>query len=1528
MNQIEQKVVLNNDGYNQQIQESVQQLDNFNKANGITGEKLKTVKRQMREASGEAFNLAQQYSLLSEEVKNSQFGRQLQADMQAAIQKAGELKDLMGDVNREIGNIASDTRTWDTAKEGMDVLANSVSLAASAYGAFAGDSQTALRMMNLAQAATTALSAAQAIQNAVQKESNIMQTIASIKNWARTKSIAASTTATLTETAVTKASTVADKIDNAETVKTIALKGSEKVATIASTTAKVAETTATKGATIAQSVFNAVANANPYVLLATAIVTVCGALWAFASATEESAYQEKKAQEAAQKHEDELMLVSEYYDKTGKSLEGLEKIQERQPDLWAKLRTEAELYKKSLASAKEANDRIGASTGDLVSKFMTLQKQWSMLKTEAEKKKWIDDNQTAFNQLGLSVNNLNDAYNVLVKNAPKVIEALRSIAEARAYEEMYQEAIKKREREWNRRTKSRATGDYYNKYNESTEQIGIDETYAIRHNSEWKNAGIGLSDVEFSRACGQITSYYKLNQSGIDKINKYRNKLALESNHRQKKYYDDEVDYYAQSYERAQGAAMRAQQTLAESGTNIDANGAINGTTGGGKNGTTGGGKNGGNTTTTETPLEAYNKELVAIQNKYGAYLSNAALTEEEILEIKRSQTEDEINAITKYIDNLSKSGAEADDVRKELARLQPIINNLKNRLKRLKVIEMDNKIVKEANEDYAESIDKLNRDRKNGWITETEYNNQYLKAVEQLTNKLRTVTDINDELIDIINTKQKEISNIDFAKKWDEADIAVEGLIDDFQRIMNGQALGNNYYNEKRKVGASVENAVNEYETMYSNSASWKMAQTNDDKLDWIKDNQVASISLGVNKDDVNLIANIGDAANMSQAEIAALNGAIDRLNKKLGISFNSDDNALAYIRQNFGAIKELGADGKDLGNISKIRDVASATEEQIESLNNVVELLNNTLSSKWEFDWAGDFLALLRDNQALLEGTVTDVRNVSDAIQYAKNIITKRELASHSNFTGLVENDQENYEQFIKLNVDYSVIDDLQTKLNDYLDEINVTLNTEIDVDNLDEIENELSALNIDPIKKGTALGYVNALKTELAKGKFEFNPDTFTNFVKQLEENNINLKSELDVSNIDEIKNELQSGEIKVDENTLNALIEILDNINQAVNNDVAKVSSAMAKLQNDIAPRVTGIGGVENYRVNATPSNKVEKAANTFKTGYGKTSNWQNEDKVSAMQDQLSELIKRYQDAEAKLTQIVETNDKMGLQIDTRDLESQMLDLENRIKDIHDNIQESLNFRIRMEGVNDMLNGMSSLSNLGNSIATLGDTFDSIEESADGASEVFQKFGAIISVVQGIIEGVNTVMTIFNFLQDLFTAKTIASGVATENAGAMESVKAGEDIAAIPSTVALTAANKALEVSYLDLAAASIFAAHASIPFAGVGIATGFVSEMIGTMGAIKAATYAMGAFANGGIVSDGAYYGDSTLIRANKGEMLLNQHEQRNLFNLLDGTLSNPFSAGEVEFKISGDNLYGSLKNHKKIKSKTGHNISL
>ena len=123
--------------------------------------------------------------------------------------------------------------------------------------------------------------------------------------------------------------------------------------------------------------------------------------------------------------------------------------------------------------------------------------------------------------------------------------------------------------------------------------------------------------------------------------------------------------------------------------------------------------------------------------------------------------------------------------------------------------------------------------------------------------------------------------------------------------------------------------------------------------------------------------------------------------------------------------------------------------------------------------------------------------------------------------------------------------------------------------------------------------------------------------------------------------------------------------------------------------------------------------------------------------------------------------------------------------------------------------------------------------------------------------------------------------IAAGVKTTEAAAniaasaAEKEKMGTDVTAETVTATATAANKALEVSFLDLASAMIFAAHASIPFAGVGIATGLISTMLSVQAATKAATLAMAAFESGGIVGGNSYHGDRLIARVNSGEMILN-----------------------------------------------------
>lgn len=80
----------------------------------------------------------------------------------------------------------------------------------------------------------------------------------------------------------------------------------------------------------------------------------------------------------------------------------------------------------------------------------------------------------------------------------------------------------------------------------------------------------------------------------------------------------------------------------------------------------------------------------------------------------------------------------------------------------------------------------------------------------------------------------------------------------------------------------------------------------------------------------------------------------------------------------------------------------------------------------------------------------------------------------------------------------------------------------------------------------------------------------------------------------------------------------------------------------------------------------------------------------------------------------------------------------------------------------------------------------------------------------------------------------------------------------------------------------------------------------------------------GKFASGGIIGGNTTVGDFNLARVNKGEMILNSREQGKLFSILSssGYYSNNISnSGNVEFKIHGKDLVGTINNYNKKVSK-------
>lgn len=140
-------------------------------------------------------------------------------------------------------------------------------------------------------------------------------------------------------------------------------------------------------ATIAQRAWNLVANANPYILLATAILTVVGAIGLYIAATSKAAKE-------------------------------------------AKLQA-------------EINNKLADSVAEPLIEYKKLQAQWNSLGNDLKaKEKFVDDNKKSFQSLGLSVNSVTDAEAALVKNTSAVVQALMLRAKANAKMEIATEAYK------------------------------------------------------------------------------------------------------------------------------------------------------------------------------------------------------------------------------------------------------------------------------------------------------------------------------------------------------------------------------------------------------------------------------------------------------------------------------------------------------------------------------------------------------------------------------------------------------------------------------------------------------------------------------------------------------------------------------------------------------------------------------------------------------------------------------------------------------------------------------------------------------------------------------------------------------------------------------------------------------------------------------------------------------------------------------------------------------------------------------
>lgn len=493
---------INTKGYTEGLDQAKEANKQFDSTVKETDKSTLSLQKELSKTRHAVKNLALEYMKMSEAERNSATGNALKAKLDETKKYAAQLIDLNEDISDELRTMASDTAVFDAMKQGMEVAKSATMAYAGAVAKLTGNEESLKDVVATLTFIENGFNTAIGITNALQSKSAIMKGIALIQS---------------------KAAAAAKRTEAVATGQLAAAETAKTAATAAATTATVTETAATGKATVAQAAFNAVANANPYVLLATTLIALATAVGGYILATRKSTEEEKKAQK------------------------------------------QAEALKKEKEALKKKQDELAETSGKTAMKFYDLQVQWKNLKTEAERKQWIKDNKTEFENLGISINNVNTAEDVFVKNSDAICQAMLDRAIAAKMAEQAADDYLKLQKERNKKDVS--TGDFY-KQMKTGAQSWTPNADAKNAPDEWKKAGLEAGkDFVYEWGKGQnAAGWFKVTKSGIDKINKYRNAEALKVRKQRQQDLDEREKQIREEYATHVKEAQDAEKTISSFG--------------------------------------------------------------------------------------------------------------------------------------------------------------------------------------------------------------------------------------------------------------------------------------------------------------------------------------------------------------------------------------------------------------------------------------------------------------------------------------------------------------------------------------------------------------------------------------------------------------------------------------------------------------------------------------------------------------------------------------------------------------------------------------------------------------------------------------------------------------------------------------------------------------------------------------------------------------------------------------------------
>lgn len=205
-------------------------------------------------------------------------------------------------------------------------------------------------------------------------------------------------------------------------------------------------------------------------------------------------------------------------------------------------------------------------------------------------------------------------------------------------------------------------------------------------------------------------------------------------------------------------------------------------------------------------------------------------------------------------------------------------------------------------------------------------------------------------------------------------------------------------------------------------------------------------------------------------------------------------------------------------------------------------------------------------------------------------------------------------------------------------------------------------------------------------------------------------------------------------------------------------------------------------------------------------------------------------------------------------------------------------------------------------------------ESVTEALRGNGGAWERICSLVDGFLGLYDGIKKIIGIIDLLSGASLGHAAAKG---EEAGAEAGAAAAAITASATTAAASTdtiVANKLETASWKELAAAKYMAAHAYIPFAGFGIAAGYVAAMEGVVTAAGIPMLADGGVATGPTLAMvGEYAGAGS-----NPEVIAPLDKLRDL-------LAEPAGWGdlaELEFKLSGRNLIAVISRVNNLKRRS------